>query len=279
MTKAITLLTCFLMISTITIVKAQNFQGQATYETKRSISDIQFQGSGMTPAMKDMFMEKLKKSMEKTFILTFDKTTSLYEEPQLLGAPVSGLTTIVASNATGDEKQYKNIKDQKVMIEKDFFGKEFLIVDALPHWDWKLTNETKQIGGYTAYKATALLVVTEEAKAAYEKSQQEQSNKATQMMQEPEPQDKLVTAWYTPDIPVSQGPEEYWGLPGLILEVNDGNNMILCSKIVLNPKEKATIKMPKKGKVVSKKEYTEIIEKQMEKMKDGKGNIRIEMNK
>ena len=279
MTKAITLLTCFLMISTITIVKAQNFQGQATYETKRSISDIQFQGSGMTPAIKDMFMEKLKKSMEKTFILTFDKTTSLYEEPQVLGAPVSGLTTIIASNATGDEKQYKSIKDQKVMIEKDFFGKEFLIVDALPKWDWKLTNETKQIGGYTAYKATALLVVTEEAKAAYEKSQQEQSTKGTQMMQEPEPQDKLVTAWYTPDIPVSQGPEEYWGLPGLILEVNDGNNMILCSKIVLNPKEKATIKMPKKGKVVSKKEYTEIIEKQMEKMKDGKGNIRIEMNK
>jgi GLPGLI family protein len=41
-------------------------------------------------------------------------------------------------------------------------------------------------------------------------------------------------------------------LPGLILEVNDGKTVILCSKVVLNSKTKAEIKAPTKGKEISK---------------------------
>ena len=45
-----------------------------------------------------------------------------------------------------------------------------------------------------------------------------------------------ISAWYTPQIPVSAGPGNYHGLPGLILEVNDGSETVICSKIVINPK-------------------------------------------
>ena len=51
-----------------------------------------------------------------------------------------------------------------------------------------------------------------------------------------------VEAWYTPQIPVGHGPAEYWGLPGLILEVSAGNTTMLCSKIVMNPAEKEKIR-------------------------------------
>jgi GLPGLI family protein len=40
-----------------------------------------------------------------------------------------------------------------------------------------------------------------------------------------------------PEIPVNQGPRII-GIAGLILEINDSKTVILCSKIVLNPKEK-----------------------------------------
>ena len=78
------------------------------------------------------------------------------------------------------------------------------------------------------------------------------------------PKEITITAWYTPEIPINQGPEGYWGLPGLILEVNDGKTIILCSKVVLNAKDKADIKAPTKGKVVSQKEYDDTIIKKME---------------
>jgi GLPGLI family protein len=67
---------------------------------------------------------------------------------------------------------------------------------------------------------------------------------------------------------VSHGPEGYWGLPGLILEVNDGKTVLLCSKVVLNPKVKAEIKAPSKGKVISQKEYDETVMKKMEEFRE-----------
>ena len=77
-----------------------------------------------------------------------------------------------------------------------------------------------------------------------------------------------VTAWYTMQIPVSQGPGEFWGLPGLILEVNVENTTVYCSKIIMNPGEKATIKAPTKGKEITKDKYREVVRKKSEEMRE-----------
>ena len=82
------------------------------------------------------------------------------------------------------------------------------------------------------------------------------------------PKENTITAWYCPEIPINQGPENYWGLPGLILEVNDGKTVILCSKIVLNSKDKVEIKPVSKGKVVTQKEFDETVKKKMEEMRE-----------
>ena len=92
--------------------------------------------------------------------------------------------------------------------------------------------------------------------------------KTTSIMEEFEmPENTTITAWYTPEIPVSHGPENYWGLPGLILEANDGKTTILCSKVVLNPKDKAAIKAPTSGKVISQADYDETVTKKMEELR------------
>jgi GLPGLI family protein len=152
-----------------------------------------------------------------------------------------------------------------------------------------MESETKLIGGYTCFKATAVRPVSqsdfrnfrtkkEESKKEEPKSETVKTDgepKKTNFMDNFElPKEITITAWYSPEIPISQGPENYWGLPGLILEVNDGKTIILCSKIVLNSKEKVEIKESTNGKVISQKEYDETVVKKMEEfrqMNQGKG--------
>ena len=62
-----------------------------------------------------------------------------------------------------------------------------------------------------------------------------------------------------------------------ILEVNDGNETIMCSELVLNPSKTIDIKEPTKGKQVSREKFSEIsLEKTKAMMnrfrsRDGKG--------
>lgn len=81
-------------------------------------------------------------------------------------------------------------------------------------------------------------------------------------------EEQTITAWYTLDIPVNNGPSRYHGLPGLILEVNDGSETIICSKVVLNPDKEITISEPKKGKEVNQEKYDTIMEKKMKEMRE-----------
>ena len=77
-----------------------------------------------------------------------------------------------------------------------------------------------------------------------------------------------VTAWYTPQIPVTHGPAEYGGLPGLILEISTENSVILCTKVVMNPEKKIEILEPSKGELVSKIEFENIVEVKVNEMRD-----------
>jgi GLPGLI family protein len=77
-----------------------------------------------------------------------------------------------------------------------------------------------------------------------------------------------VTAWYTPQIPVQNGPGNYYGLPGLILEVNDGSETVLCSKIVLNPSKGVSVKEPDSGKKVNQEKFDAILKKKMDEMNE-----------
>jgi len=255
-------------------IAQQSFSGKATYESKRDVSKLKVEGSSMTPEMQQNLMAQLKKSMEKTFVLDFDKTTSLYKEEQKLDNPLlaSGPGVRVRISSSGG-LFYKNVKEKRYVDENDIFGKEFLVKDTLTNWKWEMGSETKMIGDYTCYKATTVRKKIQEPAS--------KDKKSVLNIDESGPKEIRITAWYTPDIPVSQGPDKYWGLPGLILEVNDGDTTILCSKIVLNPKEKTVIKEPTKGKVVTQKEYDEILRKkseenmEMNKNQKGRTVIRI----
>jgi GLPGLI family protein len=206
----------------------------------------------------------------------------------------------MSSMMGGGGTNFKNIKDKTYAVDKEFMGKEFLVKDSLPNFAWKLEGESKLIGGYTCFKATTVRPVSQtDFRNFRPKKEEKKKEEATDETKKPEgeakktnfmedfelPKEVTITAWYTPEIPISQGPENYWGLPGLILEVSDGKTVVLCSKIVMNSKEKAEIKAPTKGKEISQKEYDETVTKKMEEFRQmnqgrgGNGTMQIRMGR
>ncbi len=267
--------------------QAQSFQGLVVYESKTNTSDFKMgENKEMTPEMQKMIEERIKKFSEKTFMLYFDKTASLYEEEEKLDAPGTqngGGMRIMSSFMGGGGKLYKNIKDKTYTLDKEMFGKEFLIKDTLTNIKWKMEAETKQIGNYLCYKATAVQPASKTDFRNFRRKNAEsnaaktaEKEKSTNIMDQVElPKEITITAWYTPQIPISQGPENYWGLPGLILEINNGKTTVLCTKVVLNSKDKKEIKPSTNGTVVTQKEYDDIAVKKMEEMRQmyqGSGN-------
>ncbi|MEZ4839738.1 GLPGLI family protein [Flavobacterium sp.] len=293
-TIVVTLLTFF---AAVVSVFAQDFQGMAVYESKTSTADAKATLAGnreITPEMQKMIEERMKKMFEKTFILNFDKNASIYKEEEKLDAPGQGGGMRMMSNMMGGGgTHYKNVKEKIFTVDKEFFGKEFLVKDTLPKLDWKLEGETKQIGNYLCFKATAKQPVNQSDFRNFRRKKEEEKGdskevdteekkeetKTTNFMDGWEmPTETQITAWYTPDIPINQGPENYWGLPGLILEVSDGKTVILCSKVVLNTKDKKEIKAPKKGKEVSQAEYDKIVLEKMTEMREmnqGRGGMQF----
>ncbi len=275
---------CFLS----SILFAQDFQGKAYYQTKTTMDLGEWGGREMSPDQKKRIEERMKSFLEKVYILTFNREESIYKEDEKLEAPGGGGSRFggFGSSFTAGPK-YKNVKSKEVIQDQEFFGKQFLIKDDLKTLEWKMGTETKMIGQYTCFKATATKTVDEfdwrsmrrrSDDTTTDKTKKEKDaiktadtadGKSNDPMSEIEiPKTIDVEAWYSPQIPVNQGPDNYWGLPGLILEINADRTTILCTKIILNPEQKETIEQPTKGEVVTQAEYTEIITKKMQEMRE-----------
>ena len=264
----------------VNLTMGQEVQGKAVYKSQRKM-DFKI-GSGqqatISEEQKAQIDARLMKQFQKTFVLNFDQNASIYKEEKSLtapaGTPSNGLEVVVMGNGGGNDVLYKNMKEQRFVNKTEIMGKLFLIKDRLSAYDWQLTNETKSIGKYTCYKAT---YSREEEKVNMILENGEMTKKINK-------ETIVTTAWYTSEVPVSTGPSYYHGLPGLVLEVIDGDVTIRCSEIILNPKEKVVINEPTKGKKVTQAAYREIMNKKtkemMEKFKgrrDGERSIEIQV--
>ncbi|GAB0157009.1 hypothetical protein CHRYSEOSP005_22780 [Chryseobacterium sp. Alg-005] len=82
-------------------------------------------------------------------------------------------------------KKNSNVNSSYMIVQNLF------VIDTEDKIDWKLSEQTKNMGGYTLQKATAKFG------------------------------GRNWTAWFTKDINLSEGPYKFNGLPGLIFEISD----------------------------------------------------------
>jgi len=134
-----------------------------------------------------------------------------------------------------DEFQiFRDFEQEKKTELIEMLGKTYIIEDSLQAPKWKVMNQIKDVNGHVC-----MLAVTEDTI----KKQQ-------------------VKAWFAHDLPVPAGPEQYFGLPGLIMEldINDGDVVITAIKVELKPVGEE-INLPKKmkGRKLTDKAYRDLI--------------------
>jgi GLPGLI family protein len=119
-----------------------------------------------------------------------DSLVRVYSKQGLDMNTILGKTSVYLKNTFG-ENIFKNYPEGKTTSTDFFTGTPYLYEELLVKVEWKLENGDLTVCGYKCKKASATLF------------------------------GRKYTAWYTRDIPVSDGPWKFAGLPGLILKVED----------------------------------------------------------
>lgn len=140
-----------------------------------------------TPAieayMKDNPQFKLLKS---TLYFQVDKTLFIPEISQNTNSSLFSSDPLLNQVNT----IYTDLPKNLLVTQKQVFEEKYLLKNNIRKITWKITDETREIAGYTCRRANAIIL------------------------------DSIyVVAFYTPDISVSGGPESFSGLPGMILGI------------------------------------------------------------
>lgn len=203
-----------------------------------------FQKKGPENERYNNFIAALPTTTKDMKMLIFTTKKSLYKQSMQTDDPIAsrmkkGIQRVNYLKPPQVElsEVYTDLSKGAMTMQFSFMTRFFRMEKKTQQSAWKIGTEQVIIQGYTCQNAT---------------------------MKKGE---KEITAWFTPEIPVSAGPAEYEGLPGLILSIEeDGKNTILATSIDLSEPD-TKIKKPKEGTKVDQEELDKIVVKKIEEWK------------
>ncbi|WP_282629795.1 GLPGLI family protein [Empedobacter sedimenti] len=225
---------------------AQQEKLEVTYTSRMILpDDFSFQPRGDGRTMPKEMQEQFKKNIQEPqeAVLTILGDESVYKMVEKISNDQSqgsrGMRGGMRMMAMNGDNIYKNSTTHQILKEQNVMGKSYVIKDSLQNFDWKLTRETKTILGNEAKKATAIIDSVQ------------------------------TTVWYIPTLKYKTGPENYWGLPGLIAEVETkfdrgmmkGTRIISLTDLKTSSSTK-TIEKPKDKNTITQKEYNKLMQEQ-----------------
>ncbi|MBR1769168.1 MAG: GLPGLI family protein [Bacteroidales bacterium] len=181
-------------------------------------------------------IKQVLKERKEYYILSFCNGKSLFERDNERSSDNFGMQSSII---------YSDLNDNKLISQENFMGKQFLINESLRSLNWTITEETQQINGFNCIKAVV-----------------DDSLEANQ-----------VSAWFSSELPIPCGPIGFAGLPGLIVKLDLEEAMSFVLTEVKSVEKMDEIKAPKKGKKVTREEFTKIQTKKMEEFRKAKPNF------
>lgn len=179
------------------------------------------------------FFDKITEASKNLeFELIFNDSISYFSISKKMILDDNSFEKAASKIISKGEYLYKK-KDSKFFVINDNLYYEKM-PDSLK---WEITSEKKIIQNLTCYKATKIKKVVNQKGTFNHK----------------------ITAWFCPEIPFSYGPNEYHGLPGLIIELIEmpANHFVLKSLSFKNEDSKI-IELNKLYKIDEKKYYDAI---------------------
>ena len=181
------IITLFTLCLTTTIMAQTNFITKGKISFERRVS--QFKMNESENEEDNIWMAEMKKVMTKTpadfFTLNFTEKQSYYklekENPD---------NKYMFGVLKPNENNYvlQDLVDGKTFMSRAVFENEYQLADSIKQYEWKLTGEVREIIGFECKKAITKICDS-----------------------------VVVVAFYTDQIPVKAGPENFNGLPGMIL--------------------------------------------------------------
>jgi GLPGLI family protein len=240
----------------IQVINAQQKEGTITYERKinawKRITDEQMRS----------FIPEFQVSK---YVLYFNDSISMYKvsidenapEP-FAGSDGGGFRR--SFNFGGDGDLFKNFSTGLSTQATELGGKNFLITDTIKKQPWKISAETKEILGVVCRKAT--MKVTQsgfQGRRTFNFNRNGVTNDTTTKAPINIPKEIEIVAWFAQTILAPVGPDSYGQLPGVILDLDVDNGTMLYKALTLkNTVEAKELKEPKKGKKVTRQEYTQL---------------------
>ena len=175
----------------------------------------------------------------KLSILEIDNTKSFYktEENLVSDSQDAIYATLANSLYETDRTYYFESSSENLYISLDSFGENLIVKQNTIPYKWNILNERKTILGFSCFKATSTKTI--------------KNNKGEFKFP--------VTVWFSSDLPFRTGPEDFVGLPGIVLEASLYSSVPFTIKAI-QIKEDNSIRniQPQKGSQVSLEEYEEI---------------------
>ncbi len=173
-------------------------------------------------------------SLKSTLLFNNNKTLFV---PGAMENPVAMLNSIIPfPYAIQRNSIYSDFLTGNLVNQKNMFEETVLIKDTIRKIRWKLTDEFREVAGYTCRRANGALF------------------------------DSIyVVAFYTNEIHIPGGPESFAGLPGMILELALPHENVIwrAMKITKGGVLENTIYPPKKGTIINTNQLREKIKSSM----------------
>lgn len=157
-----------------------------------------------------------------------------------------------------DELIYTNLETGIAVSKQELASKNYIVTDTVLKLAWKLSDESKEILGMKARKATATRIG----------SRMMMTMDNGEMKRTQVPDTVSISAWFSTEVPVAAGPEFSGQLPGLILELEMNKGRVVYKAVEIAPKVNvAGIKEPKGGKAITATEFAVERNKMFEEMR------------